>query len=413
MELARATFGPGDVVQYSLLVLGVNSWLAFTDMLTAARVFESMSVLQHTGSDLMSLSWTLVTIGSLLGIGLSIFGLMSKHYGIIFWMMVPCALQIGAASAVGLLPEERMNEKFNAHSLAKKHWNLFAVTMVLTAVSIGVAAMQLIDEVEQNMLLCFGLCALIFLIVTGSIYVLMERRTALVLIFLLIERVLNVNVKQAKTYWFTEDQQCVPNGPHFDYVFFSVVTFGVSLFCQLIGIWIFQHYLSRSKVRTVFLVALLTKILAKATDVWIILRWNIKMGIDDRSAYVFSEGVIEGIAFIFTYMPSAAVLSKIVEKDVETTIYTLLAGTVNLGNAMGITLGSAAMTFVGIHTDLIFGECNFHGLIPLLVISGMVLPSLAIPFIYLFVPDWTMHDDKNSSIDESLKAEQVERDEKN
>jgi len=138
-------------------------------------------------------------------------------------------------------------------------------------------------------------------------------------------------------------------------------------------------------------------------DIWIIMRLNLRMGIDDRSAYVFGEGVIEGVAYIFTFMPSAAVLSKVCEKNVETTLYTLLGGIVNVGQALAVTMGSASMTFVGIHTDLVTGNCNFDRLIPLLVTSGMVIPLLSIPFIYLFIPDWTMDEDLSGSIDESVK----------
>jgi hypothetical protein len=146
-----------------------------------------------------------------------------------------------------------------------------------------------------------------------------------------------------------------------------------------------------------------TKIIAKSMDVWIIMRLNLRMGIDDRSAYVFGEGVIEGVSYIFTFMPSAAVLSKVCEKNVETTLYTLLGGIVNVGQALAVTMGSASMTFVGIHTDLVAGNCNFDRLIPLLVTSGMVIPLLSIPFIYLFIPDWTMDEDLSGSIDESVK----------
>ena len=200
-------------------------------------------------------------------------------------------------------------------------------------------------------------------------------------------------------------KSCVPGGPHFDYVFYSVVTFMFALVAQAIGIWMFQRYLSRSKVRLTFLVATLTKVVAKAADIWIIMRWNIRMGVDDRSAFVLSEGIIEGIAFVFTYLPAATVLAKVVDKNVECTVFTVLAGSVNVGQALALTLGSASMTFVGIHTDLVRGECNFDRFVPLLVISGLIIPLLSIPLIYLLIPDWDMHDDMSEkTIDESIEA---------
>jgi len=382
-------------------VLGVNTWVAFSDTLTGARVFEAMSGVQRSGSDLMTWQWSVATAGSLIGTLLSYFGLASGRYNLIYWMAVPTALQFVFTTASGLLPEDPAN--FNAHALAKKHWDMFTVTMVVTVISVLVIVMQLIDEIERNLYLCFGCCFGMLLLLMGTLYWKLEKRTALMLMYLLIERFLCVNVKQAKVYWFTEDRQCVPDGPHFDYVFFSVITFAVALVAQFIGIYLFQEYLSRSKVRYVFIASTVTKIIAKSMDVWIIMRLNLRMGIDDRSAYVFGEGVIEGVAYIFTFMPSAAVLSKVCEKNVETTLYTLLGGIVNVGQALAVTMGSASMTFVGIHTDLVTGNCNFDRLIPLLVTSGMVIPLLSIPFIYLFIPDWTMDEDLSGSIDESVK----------
>lgn len=399
--LALGDFGPWNSRYFTSLVLGVNTWVAFSDTLTGARVFEAMSAVQRSGSDLMTWQWSVATAGSLIGTLLSYFGLASGRYNLIYWMAVPTALQFVFTTASGLLPEDPAN--FNAHALAKKHWDMFTVTMVVTVISVLVIVMQLIDEIERNLYLCFGCCFGMLLLLMGTLYWKLEKRTALMLMYLLIERFLCVNVKQAKVYWFTEDRQCVPDGPHFDYVFFSVITFAVALVAQFIGIYLFQEYLSRSKVRYVFIASTVTKIIAKSMDIWIIMRLNLRMGIDDRSAYVFGEGVIEGVAYIFTFMPSAAVLSKVCEKNVETTLYTLLGGIVNVGQALAVTMGSASMTFVGIHTDLVTGNCNFDRLIPLLVTSGMVIPLLSIPFIYLFIPDWTMDEDLSGSIDESVK----------
>ena len=399
--LAQGEFGPWNSRYFTCLVLGVNTWVAFSDTLTGARVFEAMSGAQRSGSDLMTWQWSVATAGSLIGTLLSYFGLASGRYNLIYWMAMPTALQFVFTTASGLLPEDPAN--FNAHALAKKHWDMFTVTMVVTVISVVVIIMQLIDEIERNLYLCFGCCLGMLLLLMGTLYWKLEKRTALMLMYLLIERFLCVNVKQAKVYWYTEDKQCVPDGPHFDYVFFSVITFAVALVAQFIGIYLFQEYLSRSKVRYVFIASTVTKIIAKSMDIWIIMRLNLRMGIDDRSAYVFGEGVIEGVAYIFTFMPSAAVLSKVCEKNVETTLYTLLGGIVNVGQALAVTMGSASMTFVGIHTDLVTGNCNFDRLIPLLVTSGMVIPLLSIPFIFLFIPDWTMDEDLSGSIDESVK----------
>jgi hypothetical protein len=40
-----------------------------------------------------------------------------------------------------------------------------------------------------------------------------------------------------------------------------------------------------------------------------------------------------------------------------------------------------------------------------LVISGLIIPLLSIPLIYLLIPDWDMQDDMSEkTIDESIEA---------
>jgi hypothetical protein len=262
-----------------------------------------------------------------------------------------------------------------------------------------VIAIQLVSGIVDDFVTCFLCCVSIAAVLCCAIYWCLEKKVAMVLLYLFIDRFVNVNVSRAKMYWYTEGNECVPNGPHFGYVFFIVATFLVALTAQAIGIWLFQRFLARSNVRLVFLVSIVTKIIAKFTDIWIITRTNLRMGIGDHSAYVFSEGVIEGIAFILNYMPSSVVLAKFAEKDIESTLFTLLAGTVNVAQALAVTVGSSAMTFVGIHTDLVAGKCNFDQLIPLLMICGVVLPLFSVPFIYLLVPDINMHEDLSGSLD--------------
>ena len=403
--IAKKKFGPPDAEEYAAYVLMMNLLIAGGECLVGSRVFEAMSTKQHLGADLMTWDWSIVTVGSMVGTLLAYFGLHVKNYRMIFWMATPCAAQFIFTSAFGLLPEERVGSDFNAHALAKKHKNLFAVAITVSLCSLGVIGMQLVDAMESDLILCVVCCLCILGGLTGAIHALLDRKTASLIVYVIIERFLCVNVKQAKMYWYTEDESCVPGGPHFDYVFYSVVTFMFALVAQAIGIWMFQRYLSRSKVRLTFLVATLTKVVAKAADIWIIMRWNIRMGVDDRSAFVLSEGIIEGIAFVFTYLPAATVLAKVVDKNVECTVFTILAGSVNVGKALALTLGSASMTFVGIHTDLVRGECNFDRFVPLLVISGLIIPLLSIPLIYLLIPDWDMHDDMSEkTIDESIEA---------
>ena len=95
------------------------------------------------------------------------------------------------------------------------------------------------------------------------------------------------------------------------------------------------------------------------------------------------------------FMPAVVLTSKVCEKGLESTIYSLLAGMQNLGQNLSLSLGTYLVTKFGVRTvckPTLTEECdcNFDTLPQLLFLCHMCLPLLSIPLTFWLIPDKRM-----------------------
>jgi hypothetical protein len=79
-------------------------------------------------------------------------------------------------------------------------------------------------------------------------------------------------------------------------------------------------------------------------------------------------------------------------KNMEATTFAILASFSNLGSSLSQAFGVFAMQYAGIQTDVTEGECDFSNLPTLIVVCGMLLPLLAVPLVFILIPDIAMND---------------------
>ena len=214
------------------------------------------------------------------------------------------------------------------------------------------------------------------------------------------------------TYWFTVDEKCNPGGPHFDYVYFTVYTSIVGQCSGIIGIWLFNIFFSKGSLRKAFWISSMISSLGSFFDYAIVKRWNVDyLSIPDKAFYMFGDAVLESIVGMMAYMPSVVLIAKMCPKNLETTMFAILASFNNLGGSLSSALGVFAMNLVGIKTDIASGSCDFTGLPSLVFWCGMILPLLSIPLTFVLVPNMNMQDvvdfDTGKAATETSKAERA------
>ena len=65
-------------------------------------------------------------------------------------------------------------------------------------------------------------------------------------------KVLYISTDGAVDYWFTADEKCVPNGPHFDLAYYLTYTQIVGAVAGVFGILIFQNVMRDWTFRSCF-----------------------------------------------------------------------------------------------------------------------------------------------------------------
>jgi folate/biopterin transporter len=399
--LAMTDFKPGMGPMYVLGLLAVNAQVATADLLTEGKYTERMRENPSKSSDMVSFVWMCITLGGVFATVVSFFSIRSKNYNSLLWIAVPLSAQAVFTSLAGWLPEEKVGEP-DAESATKRAQGkeLWLKNFAVFAMSIFMAFMCLLLAVVQFLQLSNSYVDLavtlgVTFVLSVSMYLCLPRPIANVTFFLFLTSVLSVSFGSAMSYWFTVDEKCLPDGPHFDYLFYSVYTSIIARVCGAIGIYLFQVFFSNANVRFAFWMSAILSSVASIGDYIIVHRWNKQWGISDKAFYLVGDTILEPIVGMMASMPSVVLMSKMCPENMEATMFAILASFSNLGGSLSSALGVFAMDLAGIKTDLKSsegGSCDFSGLPNLIFYCGILFPLISIPLTFVFVPNINMQD---------------------
>lgn len=445
--VASYTFNRSNGLYYILGLTVINAQVAIADLLTEGKYAEAMRYNPNHSASMVSYVWGNITIGGILATVLSYYALKEENYHLLFWMALPFAAQCFLTSASGLLPELKVkrdkkgnividdgisnddddkdetktttsqnisknarvvtfeDEETKKAKREKRSMNTMAIFMGI--ICIIIAGIQIAGLAEKTILyITIFSCAILSMLIFSYL----PRQLARATFYLFITSVLSVSFGGAMTYWFTVDDTCNPGGPHFDYVYFEIYTSIVGQCSGILGIWLFNVFFSKGSLRKAFWVSSVISSLGSIFDYAIVKRWNVDyLNVPDKAFYMFGDAVFESIVGMMAYMPSVVLIAKMCPKNLETTMFAILASFANLGGSLSGSFGAFAMEYAGIKTDLTTGSCNWDNLPNLILICGILMPLLAIPLTFIFVPDILMTDsvtdyDSSSSSTEKKKT---------
>jgi hypothetical protein len=95
-------------------------------------------------------------------------------------------------------------------------------------------------------------------------------------------------------------------------------------------------------------------------------------------------------------MPAVILTSKLCPKNMESTMYALLAGFQNLGQGIARSLGLFLISYYGVKTPAVAtvaDPCDFGGLASLVTVSHMLFPLITIPLTFCLIPNALLTDD--------------------
>ena len=359
-----------------LCFMGLNYEMSIVDLLTEGKYAEKMQEHPESGSDLITFVNGLQALGSI--IAMSFIGHVSDLK--LFWILfivatVMAAVPLGPA-VLGWLPEQRFSKSF-----VEIDWVLFRKNRAIFAVVAftGLAG-PVVAFLATYASRAVGLtCAVLLLVgaVTGS-YMAFTPVIAQIGLYQVLTRLTKPSMGTALDYFFTS-----PQGPNFSFKYYITYTGIASACVGFATVWLYQAFLSKWRFRSVLIFTTCLVGVGGLSDLLIVLRVNLKMGISDHAFYFFGEAVFESACEMLYWIPSSVIIAKVCPPGLESATYAFLAGISNFALMVAELSGAMIFEAAGV------GKDNFDALWWLVLTFHIALPILGgVPITWL-IPDLT------------------------
>eukprot|EP00854_Cymbomonas_tetramitiformis_P019829 gene19829-23714_t len=405
--------GSGDLAAAFFFL--ANFEAATVDLLCEGRYAQLMSERPEASSDIVTWVWSTYHVGKLFAS--SVTGPVAEYVSprAVFLFCIPLAFQIVFPTALGYLGEERLPpaERTMKLHLITQQRGVFMLALAMAAGSLGLAfvlmfcddLVQLEFAVGSSVVLCIMsylylprqlascnlymfLASVMYLqLASCNLYMFlasgMYLQPASCNLYMFLASVMYLQVDGAVDYFYTADEQCLPDGPHFDFTYYLTYSNLVLTAAGALGVMLFHACFSGWYFRQVFWVTTVLRVVASVFDIAIMRRWNRHIGISDSVMYMCGSTIIYEVAYMLDFMPAVILTSKLCPKNMESTVYALLAGFQNFGQNVAKCIGLYMIDFFEIKTQ---EPCNYDNMWKLIAVSHCMLPLLTIPLTFILIP---------------------------
>ncbi|CAD7942560.1 unnamed protein product [Amoebophrya sp. A25] len=374
-----------------MLFFCVSLQRSVCDLLTEAKYSEALKRSPAHGPDLMTF-----VVG-----GLDICGMLA------LLLVGPCVEYLGPkmpylfllpVAAFVLLPvyhnylgeeripstvEEQTRQRERRRRLVRENAEVFALCGLVT---LGTLAMTVTGTLCQSVRVHAVTALVVFIVMLIAFSLVLRPEIAAVNAFFLLQGSLGIGIGGASFYFFTNDATQYPEGPHFSPTFFMTVLGTVGTICSLLSLLFYNRFLKDYSYRTLFMLTNCLGAILGLLDIFVFTRQNVKWGISDH-LFVLSGTVSGSLIGNWNWMPAVVLMSQLVPKNLEATLYALLAGCSNLGNTISDYLGAWVLEELGCRPSGAKNESAQFENLWLAALISCVLPLFTIALIPVLIPD--------------------------
>jgi len=363
-----------------LCFLGLNYEMAVVDLLTESKYAQQMQEFPETGGDLVTFATGLQMIGGTIAMGFAGEVSDEKIFLVFYVIAVILACSPLLPSLLGWLPEEQeINVRCVEFDKSLFRQNR-AVFIVVAFAGLAGPAVAFLATYSNKWL---GLsCAVLLLIgIMAGTYTAFPLLIANVALYQLVVRISKPSIGTALDYFFTAKPDCLVDGPHFGFKYFITYTGITSQCVGFLGVWLYQLVLSKYRYRPVLILTTALVGLGGLSDLIIVLRLNIAIGIPDHAFYIIGEAVFESVVAMLYWVPSSIVISKVCPVGLESVTYAFLAGISNFGLILSELLGAVIYESAGVT------KCSFDNLWWLVLVFHILVPIIVGVPATLLIPN--------------------------
>jgi hypothetical protein len=308
---------------FAIFFMGIQFQISLYDLLSESTYSAIMRDNPETGSDIVTAVQGYQHAGGT--IAMLFVGVLADHgqYYALFGILAALCVAPLVPTVLGWLPEERVEWPLATGGAAgrsaphlclprTRHWfarNFFLVNrnqlardsgMIVIIAFTGIAA-PVTAMVANLMDPALGLAvALLFTIAAllGAFFV-FPPMIARIALYQVLTTLASPRLGSAMDYFYTADAQCLPGGPHFSYVFYQTYAGLVGAVMTLLAVGLYAAVLGKLRFRTVLVITTVLSGAVGASDLFIVTRTNVKLGISDQAAYMGEEPAARRVTLYF------------------------------------------------------------------------------------------------------------------
>jgi len=355
------------------------------DLLTEAKYAEQMQSKPEHGPALMTFVWFGLYAGGL--VATILIGPIMSHFGTkmpFLIAIVPVSLIILPVAA-NYLEETAVNSEQLAITRSNLSNQREACVLCLL-MFVSTVMLTVLGIVFQNVRLNALAAIIVAVVMLISFSIVLRPVIAKVNAFFLIQTSLGISIGGASFYFFTDNEDQYPEGPHFSKEFFVSVLGVLGSVCSLIGVCSYQRYATGWTYQQLLMFTNIVNSVLSVSDLLIFTRLNLRLGIPDH-AFVIGSNVMSEIVSQWMWMPGVVILSQLCPKGMEATMYALLAGCHNLGITISSNVGAAILQWLDCQPRGDNNESEQFKNLWVGAALGIFLPMLTLVMIPCLIPN--------------------------
>jgi len=362
---------------------------ATLDILGEGKYSEYMRLRPDSGSGIISYKFGMSLAGSI--ITQMYVGPLSDmgYFHTLFWIASGLALAPFFPTLMGWIPEKKRSSQepgmtklcpgflFDRGMFLRKRTPFIVITLSGLAGPL-MAAVTTFADLEIGLIFS-GLLLIVLAVIT---YFVFPKVVCCVILAMMLMNVSSPQLGSALGYFYTADEQCLADGPHFNYTYYITITGIVGSVVNFVSVILYQAFMSTWRFRPALIFTIVIGSLAPMVDLVIVMRWNEAIGISDEVFFLLGNAIFENLVVILLAIPMSAIYAKVSPPGMESAVFAYVVGIGNFTGMFSGLLGSAIIEWSKMKT--VGEDCDFSELPTIIVLFKILLPMLVgIPATFL------------------------------
>lgn len=271
-----------------------------------------------------------------------------------------------------------------------ENWRIFLLALIIGLISVFTSTMGLF-ELSATYLFCASVAGELLMIV--CFFLLLDRRVAKIQTFVVLQNMFSISLRAGTFFFYTDPIEAYPEGPHFTRQFYVSIMGGLGIVVSLVGVFIYGAFMHKWTYRRIFMITSILFMVTCIPNILLFRRWNVQVGIPD-TVFVLGSEVVQTVIAQLNSMPFGVIMLGLCPPGMEASLYAIMAGSSNLGNAFASYKGAAVLEWLDVKpSGNMTGEsAQFNNLWIASTIS-LCIQVVPLFFIMILVPDAKQTDD--------------------